>query len=140
MESEAFVRSLEPLERVQLTPEEYVLLKAIIYTSAGNIRRCCLWKTNRSSQVSDASQVFDALPLSANKLLWTERERYASLLHRHLQCKHGSLDGAKRFAEVLSLVDACTHFGQKFWEYLIIMLTGHERAPRFQLINDLFKG
>ncbi|KAH7714578.1 Nuclear hormone receptor [Aphelenchoides avenae] len=116
LESDVFVRSLEPFERVRPTPEELVLLKALLYTSA------------------DSSQ----LSTKGKTLLSNARENYADLLLRQAQRMHGSADGAARYVDLLALVDACFHFGQKYKEHLyMVFFLSPKVFPGFQLINDV---
>ncbi|KAH7714518.1 CRE-NHR-36 protein [Aphelenchoides avenae] len=116
LESEVFVRSLESFERVRPTTEELVLLKALLYTSAG------------SSQLSTEGR----------KLLSRARENYADLLLRQVQRMHGAAEGAARYVDLLSLVDACFHFGQKYKEHLYMLFFLSPKVfPGFQLINDV---
>ncbi|KAH7706917.1 Protein NHR-36 [Aphelenchoides avenae] len=118
LESEVYVRPLEPFGRVQITMEEFVLVKSLVYTSAGS----------------------NDLSPHAKELLASERERYAQILLRHLQRSHGSLDGARRYAEVISLVDVCFHFAQKFREHCIMLsLINTKVTPVFALSTEIFR-
>lgn len=66
-------------------------------------------------------------------------DRFADLLLRHLQRAHGSIVGASRYVEVLSLVDACYHFGKKYREHCTILyLLNPDVLPKFGLVSDIF--
>lgn len=138
METEIYVRSLEPFERVRLTPEEFVLVKAIVYMSAGTKP---LMLADHVGTCLPHYSVLGSAQLSpqAKHLLAKERERYAQLLLRHLQRIHGPLKGASRYAEVISLVEACFHFARKYRDHFIILTSiSLQSYPQFALTEDMF--
>ncbi|KAH7717876.1 Protein NHR-36 [Aphelenchoides avenae] len=107
LDYECTCRILDPLTRVGLTTEEYVLLKALIY---------CL-------DIPDLSP-------NARKLLGEQSREYAKILLRHMQSNFGEAAGAKKYVEVVSLVDAFVHFAQKIREmYCLLFATGPRREP-----------
>uniref|UniRef100_A0A915E7D6 NR LBD domain-containing protein n=1 Tax=Ditylenchus dipsaci TaxID=166011 RepID=A0A915E7D6_9BILA len=73
---------MDPLKKVGLTVEEYVLLKAIIFSNPA----------------------IEDLDPTDRDMLRTESERYSKILLHHLQAKMGNLAGAKKYGDVLSLV------------------------------------
>ncbi|KAH7703019.1 zinc finger protein [Aphelenchoides avenae] len=124
LETEVYCSSVEPMLRTGLSVEEYVLLRAIIFCNAES----------------------RDLTSKGREIVRCERERYADLLLRHLQLKHGRSGGAARYSEVIALVNTYVHFGQRYWEHINLMglimnangnirITGH-----FGLINDLMYG
>ncbi|KAH7721788.1 Nuclear hormone receptor [Aphelenchoides avenae] len=120
LEDELLSRIMEPMRRVGLSVEEFVLLKAIIYCSP------------------DAEN----LSTSGRETLQAERERYAGLLLRHLQRKCGPTVGAKKYAEVIALVDAYFHFGLKHRQHcLLIGVACRMPSPqRLRMVEDIFRG
>ncbi|KAH7714576.1 CRE-NHR-36 protein [Aphelenchoides avenae] len=96
-----------------------VLLKALLYASAS------------SSQLSTQGK----------KLLSDARENYAKILLGQVQRMHGTTEGAARYVDLLSLVDTCFHFGQKYKEHLYMLFFLSPKVfPGFQLINDVLGG
>uniref|UniRef100_A0A914C9Z7 Uncharacterized protein n=1 Tax=Acrobeloides nanus TaxID=290746 RepID=A0A914C9Z7_9BILA len=83
LETEAFCRCTEPLKRIGLNTTEYVLLKTIIYCYS----------------------YIDGLSSCAREILNKEREKYAFTLLRYMQAQLGTMEGAKKYAEVISLVE-----------------------------------
>ncbi|KAH7716754.1 Protein NHR-36 [Aphelenchoides avenae] len=107
LDYECMCRILDPLTRVGLTTEEYVMLKALIY---------CL-------DIPDLSP-------NARHLLGEQSREYAKILLRHMQSNLGEAAGAKKYVEVISLVDAFMHFAQKIREmYCLLFATGPRREP-----------
>ncbi|KAH7724296.1 zinc finger protein [Aphelenchoides avenae] len=124
LETEVYCRSVVPMLRTGLSVEEYVLLRAIIFCNAES----------------------RDLTSEGREIVLCERERYADLLLRHLQLKHGRSGGAARYSEVIALVNTYVHFGQRYWEHinlmgLIMNANGNIRIRgHFGLINDLMYG
>ncbi|KAI1700982.1 zinc finger, c4 type (two domains) domain-containing protein [Ditylenchus destructor] len=75
-------RAMVPMSRIQMTMEEFVLLKAIIYSH---------------SAIHGLSQ-------RGKVLLERESIRYSKILMKHLQSLMGAAPGAKKYAEIISLV------------------------------------
>ncbi|KAH7720064.1 Protein NHR-36 [Aphelenchoides avenae] len=123
LEDEVYCRVLEPLKRVDLAIEEYVLLKAISYCNAG----------------------VEGLSQRARMVLSAERERYASALLKHLQRKHGRERGAVKYAEVIALVETYYYFGQRFHDHmlrveLVLRTSGRLRLRgKLQMIEDIMR-
>lgn len=84
-------RILEPMRRVGLSSIEYVLLKSIVYCH---------------SFIEDLSP-------KARLTLNTERNKYAMILMKYLQTEHGVNEGAKRYAEILALIQSYFYFAQR---------------------------
>lgn len=150
LEEDVLRRSVEPMLRTGLSVEEYVLLRAIIYCNAGKHRfysrdnRAVSWCPIVMAKIA----LLEARDLSSEgrEIVRSERERYADLLLRYLQLKFGRERGANRYGEVISLVNAYVHFGQRYWDHINrmgvilrandnIRLSGH-----FELVNDLMFG
>ena len=92
---EVFCRVLEPLQRANLTQEEYVLLKAIILCSPS---------------APDLSN-------KGKKLLEKEFEKYSKILLKHLQNKLGTKPGAVKYSQVMNIFEAMAHFAQRNREF-----------------------
>jgi len=91
---EVFCRVIEPLKRVNITQEEYVLLKTIML----------------------CNPVAKGLSEKGRKLLEKEFERYSKILLRHMQEKLGMAPGAVRYSQIMQVFEAMAHFAQKHRE------------------------
>nr|CAD2152415.1 unnamed protein product [Meloidogyne enterolobii] len=78
-----------PFNRLQLSKEEFVLLRAIIFSHF----------------------VSTGLSQYGRQLLLTEAENYSDILMKMLQKRYGPLEGAKRYAELLQLIEFCFNCG-----------------------------
>uniref|UniRef100_A0A914DMA7 Uncharacterized protein n=1 Tax=Acrobeloides nanus TaxID=290746 RepID=A0A914DMA7_9BILA len=85
-------------KRIGLNTAEYVLLKTIIY--------CYSYIVGLSSY--------------AREILNKEREKYAFTLLRYMQAQLGTMEGAKKYAEVISLVETFFYFAQRHREMLLM--------------------
>nr|CAD2169629.1 unnamed protein product [Meloidogyne enterolobii] len=74
-----------PFNRLQLSKEEFVLLRAIIFSHF----------------------VSTGLSQHGRQLLLNEAENYSDILMKMLQKRYGPLPGAKRYAELLHLIEFC---------------------------------
>ncbi|KAH7717875.1 Protein NHR-36 [Aphelenchoides avenae] len=107
LEYDVFCRVLDPLKRIGLTTEEYVLLKALIY---------CLGVTCLSSNARTTQR--------------RASQKYSKILLRRMQSNLGEAAGAKKYAEALSLVDAFLHFTQKIRQFYLLMFAAEpQREP-----------
>ncbi|KAI1730465.1 ligand-binding domain of nuclear hormone receptor domain-containing protein [Ditylenchus destructor] len=107
-----YCRIMEPFLRVGLTMEEFVLLKAIIYSH---------------SAISELSH-------RGRTLLEKECERYSKVLMKHLQSHMGSVSGARKYAEIISLVDCIFRSAQhqrEFHVYLQTVFRFRRQCPKF---------
>ncbi|CAK5093298.1 unnamed protein product [Meloidogyne enterolobii] len=77
--------TMEPFNRVKLEEEEYVLLKAIIYSH----------------------MVTNGLSQNGQKILLAEAEKYSGILLKVLQNNYGPIPGARRYTELLQLIEFC---------------------------------
>ncbi|KAI1712681.1 ligand-binding domain of nuclear hormone receptor domain-containing protein [Ditylenchus destructor] len=75
-------RPMLAMSRIQMTMEEFVLLKAIIYSHSA----------------------IHGLSERGRALLQKESVRYAKTLMKHLQSQMGAAPGAKKYAEIISFV------------------------------------
>ncbi|KAL3088425.1 hypothetical protein niasHS_009876 [Heterodera schachtii] len=75
--------ALEPFVRLKLSTEEFVLIRAIIYSH----------------------MVTPGLSDQAQKMLFVEAEKYSSLLMRLLQTNYGPPAGALRYVELMGLIE-----------------------------------
>ncbi|KAL7077844.1 hypothetical protein ACQ4LE_003107 [Meloidogyne hapla] len=89
LSKKVFTDSMEPFNRVKLTEEEYVLLRAIIYSNS--------FTTGLSKY--------------GKELLLVESEKYSRILMKVLQNRYGQLPGARRYAECIHLIQTCFHYG-----------------------------
>uniref|UniRef100_A0A915N0N5 NR LBD domain-containing protein n=1 Tax=Meloidogyne javanica TaxID=6303 RepID=A0A915N0N5_MELJA len=99
LSKKVFTDSMEQFTQVQLTEEEYVLLRAIIFCHSFT----------------------DGLSKQGKELLLNESEKYSKILMKILQNRHGDLAGARRFTECVQLIQACFFFGHQhslFFNYL----------------------
>ena len=55
------------------------------------------------------------------KILSKEREKYALILLRYVQAKLGDTQGAKKYAEVIALMETFYYFGQRHHQLTIVM-------------------
>ncbi|KAL3071534.1 hypothetical protein niasHT_031898 [Heterodera trifolii] len=85
-------KAIEPFSRLKLSTEEFVLIRAIIYSHMV------------SSGLSDG----------ALKLLFTEAEKYSSLLMSILQTNNGAAPGALRYVELMGLIEGLFNMGAKY--------------------------
>uniref|UniRef100_A0A1I8BQ00 Nuclear receptor domain-containing protein n=1 Tax=Meloidogyne hapla TaxID=6305 RepID=A0A1I8BQ00_MELHA len=77
--------TMEPFNRVKLNEEEYVLIRAIIYSH----------------------MVTNGLSKSGQEILLNEAEKYSKILLKMLQNNYGPISGARRYAELLQLIEFC---------------------------------
>ncbi|KAI1701929.1 zinc finger, c4 type (two domains) domain-containing protein [Ditylenchus destructor] len=84
-------RAMESVSRIQMTMEEFVLLKAIIYSHPA------IYGLSERGRV----------------LLEKESVRYSKTLMKHLQSRMGAAPGAKKYAEIISFVGSLFHGAQK---------------------------
>lgn len=133
IELENFARSIEPIYRIVPDEEEYFLLKAIIFCHSGKLfYKFCI----------DLLLFLDTPGLSARaqEILDKHREVYASTLLRRIQAKLGTLAGARKFGELIGLVQTFFHFAQKKRElhYFIKSLDALERKRKDPPILEWF--
>nr|CAD2122678.1 unnamed protein product [Meloidogyne enterolobii] len=95
-----FVTAMEPYNRVKIDDEEYVLIRAIIFSHF----------------------VTNGLSKEGQKFLLSESEKYCGILMRMLQKRYGQLRGATRYTELLHIVEFCFKCGYNssiFFNYLV---------------------
>ncbi|KAK0405267.1 hypothetical protein QR680_017888 [Steinernema hermaphroditum] len=98
LEVEIYCRMLEPFYRLNLTKEEYVLIKAIILFQA------------ESPDISP----------EAVEIVEKAREEYSSALLRFMQAKHGAVQGASRYSSAIGMIVSLHMFAQKHRELHLI--------------------
>uniref|UniRef100_A0A1I8C3B5 NR LBD domain-containing protein n=1 Tax=Meloidogyne hapla TaxID=6305 RepID=A0A1I8C3B5_MELHA len=94
-----FATAMEPFNRVLLNEEEFVLLRAIIYSHMF---------TNGVSK-------------EGHKLLLEEAEKYSGILMKISQKKYGQMPGAKRYVDLMNIIETCFKCADKvclFFNYL----------------------
>ncbi|CAK5011703.1 unnamed protein product [Meloidogyne enterolobii] len=109
LSKKVFTDSMEPFNRVQLTEEEYVLLRAIIFCHSFT----------------------DGLSKQGKELLLNESEKYSKILMKMLQNRHGEIAGARRYAECVHLAEICLYYGYQNSLFLNYLANVYER-DRFQ--------
>ncbi|KAI1708333.1 ligand-binding domain of nuclear hormone receptor domain-containing protein [Ditylenchus destructor] len=87
-------RTMEAISRIQMTMEEFVLLKAVIYSHSA----------------------IHGLSERGRVLLEKECIRYSKTLMKHLQSRMGAAPGAKKYAEIISFVGCLFHGAQRIRE------------------------
>ncbi|KAL3087200.1 hypothetical protein niasHS_009080 [Heterodera schachtii] len=85
-------KAIEPFRRLKLSTEEFVLIRAIIYSH----------------------MVSPGLSDQAQKLLFSEAEKYSSLLMSILQTNNGAAPGALRYVELMGLIEGLFNMGTKY--------------------------
>uniref|UniRef100_A0A915D1V7 NR LBD domain-containing protein n=1 Tax=Ditylenchus dipsaci TaxID=166011 RepID=A0A915D1V7_9BILA len=107
---------MNPIWKVELTKEEFVLIKALIYSN---------------SAIGD-------IELCDKKLLQKESEHYSKILLQHLQLKMGIMPGAKRFAEILAYMNTLLKVSHQARETLVlinyILKFSNEQSPFFDSV------
>nr|CAD2123698.1 unnamed protein product [Meloidogyne enterolobii] len=91
-----FTKVMEPFNRVQMNEEEYVLVSSIIYSNF----------------------VSPGLSKEGQKFLLSESEKYSGILMRMSQNRYGPLEGARRYAELLHLIEFCFRCGNNLSYFL----------------------
>ncbi|KAL3110265.1 hypothetical protein niasHT_014983 [Heterodera trifolii] len=92
MGDKLFCKSVEPFARLKLSNEEFVLIRAIIYSH----------------------MVSPGLSDQAQKLLRSEAEKYAALLMSVVQTNYGPAAGALRYVELMGLIECLFNAGAKY--------------------------
>ncbi|KAI1704152.1 ligand-binding domain of nuclear hormone receptor domain-containing protein [Ditylenchus destructor] len=90
-----------PISRIQMTMEEFVLLKAIIYSHSA----------------------IHGLSERGRVLLEKENIRYSKTLMKHLQSRMGAAPGARKYGEIISFVACLFHASQQQREMHVYMQT-----------------
>ena len=113
---EAFVRSLDPIKRVNITKEEYVLLKTLVFCYPA---------------AKDISE-------KGRKILEKEFDRYSQLLLRHMQAQMGAAPGAVKYGQVIAIIEALAHFAEKFKGLHLVfkMGVGAHKKP-LQILEEI---
>ncbi|KAL3071505.1 hypothetical protein niasHT_031869 [Heterodera trifolii] len=89
-------KAVKPFSRLKLSTEEFVLIRAIIFSH----------------------MVSPGLSDQAQKLLFTEAEKFSSLLMSVLQLNYGAAPGALRYMELMGLIDCVFNTGAKHRQFL----------------------
>ncbi|KAL3104288.1 hypothetical protein niasHS_000058 [Heterodera schachtii] len=91
MGEKLFCNAVQPFVRLKLSNEEFVLIRAIIYSH----------------------MVSPGLSDQAQKLLYFEAEKYSALLMSFLQTNYGPAAGAIRYVELMGLIECLFNTGAK---------------------------
>ncbi|KAI1712700.1 ligand-binding domain of nuclear hormone receptor domain-containing protein [Ditylenchus destructor] len=100
-------RTMVPISRLQMTMEEFVLLKAIIYSHSA----------------------IHGLSERGRVLLQKESIRYSKTLMKHLQSRMGAAPGAKKYAELASFVGCLFHAAQQLREMHVYIRSAQICSP-----------
>ncbi|KAL3084411.1 hypothetical protein niasHS_008566 [Heterodera schachtii] len=92
MGEKLFCNAVQPFVRLKLSNEEFVLIRAIIYSH----------------------MVSPGLSDQAQKLLYFEAEKYSALLMSFLQTNYGPAAGALRYVELMGLIECLFNTGAKY--------------------------
>lgn len=142
LEIETDCRSLEPARRVGLTLEEFVLLKAIIYCHSGmhsavlgSFFNIVLLERRPKSNLASPG-----LSDNARAQLEDARDDYSRTLLRRLQSTLTPEVGAKKYAEIIGLVDTYFHFTAKIIDFCAVLNLSYvmpdcPSSPPMRLIN-----
>ncbi|KAL3122261.1 hypothetical protein niasHT_005584 [Heterodera trifolii] len=88
--------AVQPFARLKLIDEEFLLIRAIIYSH----------------------MVSPGLSEQAQKLLYSEAEKYSALLMSLVQINYGPAPGALRYVELMGLIDGLFNTGVKYRQLL----------------------
>ncbi|KAI1712680.1 zinc finger, c4 type (two domains) domain-containing protein [Ditylenchus destructor] len=94
-------RTMLAISRIQMTMEEFVLLKAIIYSHSA----------------------IHGLSERGRVLLKKENIRYSKTLMKHLQSRMGAAPGAKKYAEIVFFIGCLFHCAQELREMHVFIST-----------------
>ncbi|KAL3111197.1 hypothetical protein niasHT_011558 [Heterodera trifolii] len=94
MGDQLLFKAVQPFSRLKLSTEEFVLVRAIVYSVTPGL--------------SDHGQ----------KLLFTEAEKYSSLLMRNLQMNYGPAPGALRYVELMGMIECLFNTGANLRQLL----------------------
>lgn len=120
---DVFCRVIEPLRRVDLTQEEYVLLKTIMLCNPA---------------AKELSQ-------KGRKLLQNESERYGKLLLGHMQARLGLEAGAVKYSKLMEIFEAMAHFAQRHREFFTLCMVSYRSLfdviyfSRLKLLCEVIK-
>ncbi|KAI1699310.1 zinc finger, c4 type (two domains) domain-containing protein [Ditylenchus destructor] len=95
------LRTMATMFRIQMTMEEYVLLKAVIYSHSA----------------------IHGLSERGRVLLEKECNRYSKTLMKHLQSRMGAAPGAKKYAEIIFFIECLYQYAQQIREMHIYIST-----------------
>uniref|UniRef100_A0A7E4ZRW2 Nuclear receptor n=1 Tax=Panagrellus redivivus TaxID=6233 RepID=A0A7E4ZRW2_PANRE len=111
IENDVYVRSIHPIRRINMTKEEYVLVKAIMLCNPA------------CRNISEAGR----------NILEQEFQRYSKILLKYLQSIHGAAKGASRYAQVIAITVAMAYFAEQSKRlHAITMMTRddeHHKPP-----------
>uniref|UniRef100_A0AC35GUS7 NR LBD domain-containing protein n=1 Tax=Panagrolaimus sp. PS1159 TaxID=55785 RepID=A0AC35GUS7_9BILA len=114
LQSDIFHRIVEPIKRIQMTKEEYIVLKTIIFCSSKS----------------------ESISLKGREILENEFQKYSNILLKHLQAKYGDAPGAVRYSQILSVMEAMTYFTQKAKEFYFYVGASFPQHSGHELTNS----
>lgn len=123
----AYTRLLDPFYRINLTPEEYVLIKMLLF---------CYYPSTSN------------LSPHAKEKLQIEYNKTSKLLLKHMQIQYGTQEGVKKYVEGIGLIGTLFHFMERHKEIYVIgrlvrqdrkRLKGKMHTPRWHaLMEEIF--
>ncbi|CEF69605.1 Transcription factor HNF-4 homolog [Strongyloides ratti] len=105
LEEEVFRKSVEPFFRVKLKNEEFCLLKTIVICS-------CL---------------INGISEYTKNLLEYNKTFYSNVLINYLQNELGTIEGVKRYMEIVMFVETIVRYGEKLKELSLLIDMAHTR-------------
>uniref|UniRef100_A0A7E4ZSI7 Nuclear receptor domain-containing protein n=1 Tax=Panagrellus redivivus TaxID=6233 RepID=A0A7E4ZSI7_PANRE len=114
---ETHSRSVQSLNRTKLKPEEFVLLKAIIFSHPA---------------IPNISQ-------EAAEELYQYHERYSKVLMHFVQNEYGLVAGASRYASIIQLIEAFFHFGEKVKLLYLMQSFNPNKWSQFPIIERILR-
>lgn len=80
------------------------------------------------------------ISVEGSKIIESEFHRYSKLLLNFLQAKYGDSEGAVRYSQILSVLEAMIYFTQKakeFYFYVGTLNTNFRQHSTFALVKQL---
>uniref|UniRef100_A0A0K0EJJ7 Nuclear receptor n=1 Tax=Strongyloides stercoralis TaxID=6248 RepID=A0A0K0EJJ7_STRER len=111
IEEEVFHKSVRSFYRVNFKNEEFCLFKTIIICSC----------------------VLDGISESSKRILENQKNFYSNILLKYLQNELGTIEGVKRYMEIVMFIETIFILAEKFKELGLLIDIAHSK------INDLLK-
>lgn len=118
LEEQVFARSMISINNTDLSAQEYVLLKALIYS---------YWATPDLSE-------------QTRSLLKESWNNYSKMLMDYMMFSIGPIKGPKKFAEVVSLIETFFNFAQKHRELYAVGKVFCRKGPPISNIMEEIMG
>ncbi|KAL3124620.1 hypothetical protein niasHT_010461 [Heterodera trifolii] len=111
MGDQLLCNAIQPFSHRKLSTEEFVLVRAIVYSH----------------------MVTPGLSDHGQKLLFSEAEKYSSLLMRNLQMNYGRAPGALRYVELMGMIECLFNTGanlRKLFTTQFCPIVSHSAGPK----------